>query len=320
MSTLVKNQHYVWRSYLKPWSVGEKGEQICTYFINQNKIGVTSLMNIAQERFFYEIHPLSDIELLAAKKFTSQFPAFVQPCADVLLSTYAVVSKGILPDSEQYVFAKNSYERVFTYIEQHGIPLLQCRSIADIVKLQDLEKILWYICTQYGRTKKMRMNVVIGSQAKPLVSQLYDKLFPLITILYATTLAHNLFYHPNTKYIFVKNTTNIPFLTSDQPVINLLNDDIDEHGNVLSFELYYPTTPSTALIISLDSKMEKYSEKIADEEFVKQLNSKICENAFSFIFAKEKDNFVNFLTPNSIRNNGRCLEEQNRRKKDEKRG
>lgn len=296
MSTFVKNQHYVWRRYLKPWSVEEKGEQICTYFICQNKIGITSLMNVAQERFFYEIHPLSDIELLAAKNFTSQFPAFAQPCADVLLSTYAVVSKGLLPDSEQYVFAKNSYEKVFTDIEQHGLPLLQCRSITDFVKLQDLERSLWFLCTQYGRTKKMRMNGVIGYQARPLASQLYDKLFPLITILTATILAHNLFYHPNTKYIFVRNDTNIPFLMSDQPAINLLSGNIDEHGNVLSFELYYPTTPSTAIIISFDPEIEKYTERIVDEKVVKYLNNKMCENAYSFIFAKDKEHLFGINT------------------------
>ena len=285
MNVLVKNQHYVWRTYLRPWSIREDGKQINTYFIDKKEMGVTSLMNVAQERFFYEIHPLSDIEIVAAKRFAKQFPEFVQPYADVLLSAYVAVSKNMIPDQEKNIYAKNCFEKIYTQIEEYGYKLLECKSREDLMKIANDDQCMLYLCVQYGRTKKMRMNGVNGLRERPLAGQLYDKLFPMTTILYAVTLAHNLSINPTTKYIFVKNETKIPFITSDQPAINLFNDDVDEEGNVLSFELYYPTSPSTAIMVSFAPRIEKYSEIFADEGLVETLNRKICVNARSYIFS-----------------------------------
>jgi len=45
-----KRQHYVARYYLKPWS---DNEQI--YCIRNQKVFKSNLMNIAQEKYFYEL-------------------------------------------------------------------------------------------------------------------------------------------------------------------------------------------------------------------------------------------------------------------------
>ena len=290
MSTLVKKQHYVWRSYLKPWSIKECGKQICTYYIDENKICATSLMNIAQERFFYEIQPLSDSELIAAQNFINQFPAFVRPYAANYLSAHTIVSKKLMTDDEKHEFAKNFYEKEYTRMEQYGYNLLNCKNVEDLKQIENLDQCIFYLCVQYGRTKKMRMNGVIGLKERPLDSLLYDKLFPLTTIISAAILGCNLYLSPTTQYTFIKNETGIPFLTSDQPAINLVNDDLDEDGHVKDFELYYPTSPSTAIMVSWKSGKEKYSEKIVNEEYVKFLNDKICKNALSYIFANSIEN------------------------------
>lgn len=298
MSEIIKNQHYVWRRYLKPWTIKEKGKQIYTYLIDNNEIGKTSLMNVAQERFFYEIQDLSDMELIAARKYVKAFPSFTRPYADTFLLSYEVVSKGVMSDSDKLVFAKNSFEKTLTSIERHGTNLLNCKSLKELTEISNLDQCIFYLCIQYCRTKKMRMNGINGLVERPLASQLFDKLFPLTTILFGTTLAHNIFVgNFNTKYIFIKNETSSPFITSDQPAINLLSDDLDEEGYVKSFELYYPTSPSTAIMITFRPEIEKFSEIIADEAYVKYLNTKICENAQSFIFA-DKEDYLYYLRTN----------------------
>lgn len=62
--------------------------------------------------------------------------------------------------------------------------------------------------------------------------------------------------------------------------------------------VYYPTSPSTAILVSWKSGKEKYSEKIADEEYVRYLNDKICKNALSYIFAESVDD-LSFLAQNN---------------------
>lgn len=299
MSEIIKNQHYVWRRYLKPWTIERKGKQIYTYFIDSDEIGKTSLKNVAQERFFYEIQDLSEIELIAARKYVNTFPSFTRTYADTFLLSYEAVSKGLMSDSDKFEFAKNSFEKILTIVERHGINLLNCKDIKELKEIPNLDQCIFYLCIQYCRTKKMRMNGINGLVDRPLAGQLFDKLFPLTSILFGTTLAHNIFVgNCNTKYIFIKNETSSSFLTSDQPAINLLSDDLDEEGYAKSFELYYPTSPSTAIMITFKPEIEKFSEIIADEACVKYLNTKICENALSFIFA-DKEDYLYYLRTNN---------------------
>ena len=282
---------------MKPWSIEGKGKQIYTYFMDNDEIGKTSLKNVAQERFFYEIQGLSDIELIAARKYVNTFPSFTRLYADAFLLSYEVVSKGMMSDSDKIEFAKNSFEKTLSNIERQGTNLLNCKSLKELKDIPNLDQCVFYLCIQYCRTKKMRMNGIKGFHNRPLASQLFDKLFPLTSILFGTTLAHNIYVgNYNTKYVFIKNETCSPFLTSDQPAINLLSDDLDEDGYVKSFELYYPTSPSTAVMITFRQEIEKFSEINADEAYVKYLNTKICENALSFIFADNIDYFYYLRT------------------------
>ena len=67
---------------------------------------------------------------------------------------------------------------------------------------------------------------------------------------------------------------------------NLKIDELDDNGDVQDFELFYPTSPSTAIMIVFDPQLEEYSEIIADDNFVDDKNKKMCKNALSFIFGK----------------------------------
>lgn len=55
----VKKQHYVWEFYLKAWSF--EGNKV--WCRRNDKIFNTSTENVAQERRFYEITPLTEDEI-----------------------------------------------------------------------------------------------------------------------------------------------------------------------------------------------------------------------------------------------------------------
>lgn len=61
MNHATKKQHYIWRNYLRSWTGNDSttGKIVC---LRENKIFSTSLMNIAHENYFYNIHPLSELE------------------------------------------------------------------------------------------------------------------------------------------------------------------------------------------------------------------------------------------------------------------
>ena len=65
MNTETKKQHYVWRKYLNPWKLRPEEKKVWTYIIKTNKVEYISLMDVAQESYFYKMYELSRVEILA---------------------------------------------------------------------------------------------------------------------------------------------------------------------------------------------------------------------------------------------------------------
>lgn len=292
MNTNVKKQHYVWRNYLSPWKLNPKEKKIWTYVFETNKVKYISLMGVAQESYFYKMYELTPIEILACWNFAKQFPPIIWPIAESLLKGYEAISNNMMSETDKRDFLLHVLDNMQTSIEKLGKPLLGCRTLEDLKNIPDKYQAVNYLCFQYSRTKKMRENGIQGykEQNKPLLSELYRKAFPFISIIMATKLGYSIAVaNPDTKYIFVRNESSIPFITCDQPAINTRIDELDDSGNVKAFELYYPTSPTTAIMIVFNPQLEEYSEIIADKDFVDDKNKKMCENALSFIFGNSEN-------------------------------
>lgn len=196
----------------------------------------------------------------------------------------------MMSETDKRDFALHSIDHMQTNFERMGTPLLSCNSLDDLKNIKDNYQAVFFLCVQYCRTNKMREVGIEGYKDYPMKSELYKKVFPYISLLVATTLGHNLVVgNPNTRYIFIRNETSIPFITCDQPVINLKKDDVDENGFAKDLEFYYPISPSAAIMISQNGQLEEYSEIIADESFVEDKNRKMYENASIFVFANKEE-------------------------------
>jgi hypothetical protein len=67
--------------------------------------------------------------------------------------------------------------------------------------------------------------------------------------IYAINLAHNLYIDRDRyKIILLENATDIPFVTADQPVINIASNP-NETKMPDKFELYYPLSPTKAMML-----------------------------------------------------------------------
>ena len=58
MNTETKKQHYVWRKYLNPLKQRKEDKKVWTYIIKTNKVEYISLMDVAQESYFYKMYEL----------------------------------------------------------------------------------------------------------------------------------------------------------------------------------------------------------------------------------------------------------------------
>lgn len=303
MSDLKKRQHYVWRNYLRPWA---DNETIWTYFKELDKIIQPGLMAVAQEKYFYELVDFTDEELIFLKNFViATSPEVLKPLNLDFLTLFTSTStlkRNLAATTnpkvdKEFVEAQikklevNSMEDAHCIMENLGSKLIQCRSFDKLKEVCEGDNVfdaIMFLCVQYFRTKNMR-NLAIKSFNGDRLEGLADKSWNIISFVMATKLAHSISLDKKLKFIFIENNTAIPFVTGDQPVFNILNDIVNEKGEVTELELYYPLTPKFALTIHFrPDQIELCYNKIADETEVNYLNKKVFENSDFFVFGDSK--------------------------------
>jgi len=304
MSDIKKRQHYVWRHYLRPWGVGES---IWTYFKEFDKIEKPGLMGVAQEKHFYQLIDLTDEE----EKFLGKFIEHISPEVvkglnldffRLFTSHYKLkkeleenknpkINKEKIAD-EIKKLEHNLMEDAHGKMESLGFNLLNCKSIDDLKALNHDDGIyeaIMFLCFQYFRTKSMKKSALKSFQGDKF-EELAEKTWNIISYCMATTLARSISIDNNLKFIFIENSTDNHFITGDQPVFNILNDKLNENGEVTDLELYYPISPKFAVTIHFHpDQTDQFVNKSADNTMVDYFNKKVFENSDFYVFADSKE-------------------------------
>lgn len=247
-------------------------------------------MNIGKENYFYEFKLCTDKEIELGKYFSEN-------SCDSLMRIYEKINNALketynLSDSlrknEIIEFAKQSEEKYFNcMVEDRLNPMLNFLYQEDFSFLEDKSNSMQFfhaIAEQYCRTKKIKENT------QDMCSKLRDSdirgenLWILIRHSIAFKIGLSLF---EEKYqVCLLKSKNGNFITSDQPIINF-HSDFD--GIPDEFELYYPISPSLAIMVS---KQEKYPDKkvitIDDNETIKW-NALIARLSHSQIYSHKKE-------------------------------
>jgi len=304
MSSIKKQQHYVWKTYLKPWA---DKENIWTYFKELGKIERPNLMNVAQERYFYKLIDFTEDEEVFLKLFIENISH--PSVKDFNLDFFAMFTingklKKTLAQTINPLIDKTRFEEEIRKIEINLMEDTHCKmeemgkKLIMYRSLEELKTILhddyhfdglMFVCFQYFRTRKMR-NAVLKRYKDSKYEELMEKTWNILSYAFATTLTHSIALNPRLKFVFIENNTDRHFITGDQPVFNILGDKLDEKGNVMDFELYYPLTPKHALNIHFRTEQtEQFENKSADIGMVDYFNKKAFENSDYYIFADNKE-------------------------------
>ena len=94
------------------------------------------------------------------------------------------------------------------------------------------------------------------------------------------------------KCILLENETNISFLTSDQPVINIAgNRKAIRKLTMNEFEIYYPVTPKIALLLCLKENLLGNDKNVIslNDTQVKHYNSMVKNQGGSIIFSNSRE-------------------------------
>lgn len=291
-----QRQHYVSRYYLTAWT-NDKKQIFC---LRDGKIFSSSLMNVAQERFFYKIQNLELKEIDFIKKiiFDIKNEKLIELHINFLRwYTGANFIKKLFPnnvdiDNEVNEIKINLEEDYHADIESIGNKYLDMlrNGNTDFYNNTDTNhrmEFLFFIVLQYFRTKKIKNSVI--SSFKNYQFDM-EKIWPFLAHVVSVNLSYDLHLDKSMKLILLENDTNEDFLTGDQPILNtysFLNDKELKHNEL---EFYYPISPKLAILIS--DKIKNNFIKIDDIQKVKKYNEMIINVSLEQIYSLSEEQLL----------------------------
>ena len=296
-----RKQHYVWQHYLDAWTIN--GRLFC---LRNGTIFPTNTLNVGQQRDFYRLQELTPNDILLIKLlFVNASPPCLQPLHNQLLdgftSTFEVKrmyekfgNKNTEIEKKIDIMINNLEEDLHCDIEKTAIPFLEQIRKKDLSFYDDEQNKMefnYFVATQYLRTNHMKQRLKLAFLNMPEKYAHYNfdinKVWNIVSHIMATNFGYSLSI-PNLhiKLFLLENNTDIPFITCDQPIVNIKADPIDFNAPS-ELELYYPQTPQIALIFSMKDNIS-FSQNISESE-VKVLNHFMVSSSQEQIYASQKN-------------------------------
>lgn len=286
------NQHYVYRDYLRKWSSNE----YIYCLLDRKKLLKTNLKNIGLERYFYKVPAFSKEELRIAKLFTDEYTKNIVEVFEKLNNTIAFskLTNNLKLTENLTNFSKDCDEKYFNCnIENNLKNFIDKILTMNLECLNDLEfkmKSCSAIAEQYCRTKNIKSKFEKDTKLKSLNINLSNIWF-LMRHIIASKIGMAICFD-NYKFCLLENNNN-GFITGDQPIVNTYynNDTIP-----LNFELYYPLSPSLALLITKDTNYENYSIIFIEDEIVDFYNNLIVKSSYNQLYADKIEKLEKFIS------------------------
>ncbi|TDV35023.1 uncharacterized protein DUF4238 [Paraburkholderia caballeronis] len=147
----------------------------------------------------------------------------------------------------------------------------------------------FFLMAQYFRTKKMQDNMQQQFESDADVAR-FNRAWPILRDIFATNTAFSIFANRATAPLQVVTApAGLQFITSDQPVINTYAAFISETTPVKDAEIYFPVSPTHAVIISGHAAYKGINGKELDSFRVHYLNQAMEQAAHDQIFASTEE-------------------------------
>lgn len=294
-----KKHHYVWAEYLKRWG---RGTNNVYWLTKKGKIAHDSVDGITKDDFFYKIKPMSELDI-------QMILAMSRACATHLQKRHAPLIHHFL----DFQAVEEAYRRsgindsgidkiihAFTCNGMEDLHSLHESSVQDVMKelasenltVLDLDNNWRDFCAYLGqqliRTKRVRdvyfnamdLNKNINTEHRDASKNTWW----LNSFLLGMNVAESLINKRGISHVsMLINNTNIPFITSDFPVINVhpsLSDATNFQPKYTDF--FYPISPRVGIAIC-DSKQFRPGKWLVDELTAIEINTKMAVDAYQHI-------------------------------------
>ncbi|MBF0639769.1 DUF4238 domain-containing protein [Pseudomonas protegens] len=311
MLPVVRKHHYVWAYYLSAWS-GESDNSIW-HVTTKGNISKDSVKGLSREEDYNKIHALSDSDVAYIQLWPSgnspDLQSFQKSQLKFFKNASALIDSHIgLEHFEAYAEIKNIseviqyglFERTHTIIENLAKPVIDELKRGNIECLEQgryMTSFCNFLAQQLFRTKKIKDRCLESMHLLPENSEnvktfkmLFERNWWFLSYKLALNMGASLHATADTDHhTFITNNTDIDFITSDCPVINIHESSaVSNQGTPPeSLDLYFPISPKAAYIISPENRYDELASSI-DENTVKHLNSQIVLNSHLSIYGTSR--------------------------------
>jgi uncharacterized protein DUF4238 len=284
------HQHHVWQEYLRSWA-DANGAVFC---LQSGRVFFTGTAVLGVGKEFYKTEALTDVDIALLKLLgptEKQHPAVRRTVekflGHVLMPTMLERQfPGALRDAGFAEWLDTNYTNAVddqhTILERSFIPLLTQSLCEDISWYENgVNRIAFYtyISAQNLRTRRVKSRTIVRLRERMGLD--FSRIWNILAVVYAFNSGSSMFGDPEMTLTLVRNRTPVPFVTGDQPVINL-DADGETGPELLSF--FYPLSPHLALYLAEPGSTD-VPAFIDTADTVKDLNLRIAITSHSQIYA-----------------------------------
>lgn len=289
-------QHHVWQQYLRAWSVDGK-----LHCLQDSQIFSAGTSVLGMKRDFYKVQPLTadDLQLI-------QFILALDKTHPVAREHHEMVLQNILSPMLFFqenraklnnistienlldVHNTNAVDNQHTVIEGQFAPLLARALEEDIgwyESSEDCIKFCSFVAAQHMRTRGIKDRTI--TRLKERMGLDISRIWDIIALIVGFNLGCSLFLERKKRRLLaVRNDTSVPFITSDQPIVNLHGDG-ETPPELVSF--YYPISPRRALYLPEPNETNEIPFEDMTAAAASYLNLRIARASHSQVYAQTAD-------------------------------
>jgi hypothetical protein len=143
---------------------------------------------------------------------------------------------------------------------------------------------LHYLCTQYWRTKGIKDRAIELCNADKSAD--LSRVWNILVHMFAPNTGASLFLERRQrKLILIHNRTDVPFITGDQPAINLKGA---RPRPTESLSIYYPISPQLALLLADVDEEPLFATEGLTASQASMLNGKLFDACYKRVFAQSE--------------------------------
>jgi len=309
MEKVKKRHHLVFQRYLANWTTN--GRLFCLR--NRKSIVQSGTRAIAQQKYFYRIPELSREDVMSIALLTESMSEQAKGVTKSLMDLFMIPF-----DYRNYVdlTAQNNEktEMIFTRQTTNVVENYHCKwegeganFISRIEKndlsfwddVKECQKFCYFLAIQYFRTDGIKSVMVkdfekrAGLNLKKGVLHLpnLERVWWFMSLVFPVSTGEHLSNNHHLRVLV--NDTETPFITSDQPAINLKMQVDDLLPDEL--EMYYPISQNIAVIVAPSERHFFTSEPIR-REMVSSLNDSIVNLSYNEVYSNNKSVLEAYLT------------------------